>query len=181
MVEVISKNKFLVEQVFFTPEFQFEVSEIFRMLKDQENKIFDLTFYDGGANVMDYVISKVKSGGVFVVKYNSDVAAFFILENPRTFGDIITRADIHTAVRRKFWGRTSREIMNCFKEYLFSHYRIKKVVASVPQCGYGVIKLLKDLGFKHEGTLKEALIFKDKNNNPKYYDELIYSLTMEEI
>ena len=52
--------------------------------------------------------------------------------------------------------------------YLFTNYNIKKVIAQVPQCGYGVIKLLKDIGFKHEGTLKQALLFLDKNNKPKY-------------
>ena len=103
------------------------------------------------------------------------------LENPRMFKDIIIRTDVHTAVRKKYWGKQSREIMNLFKSYLLTNYKIKKLIASVPQCGYGVIKLLKDIGFKHEGTIKQALLFKDKNDIPKFYDELIYSFTNEDL
>lgn len=168
-------------QIEWSPVYNNEITEIYRMLKDQERKIFDLSWYDMDGDIMNYLESMVRDNSVFIIKKDNDICAFFILENPRTFNDIILRVDVHTAVRKKYWGKQSRDIMNTFKEYLFSRYKIKKIIASVPQCGYGVIKLLKDIGFKHEGTLKQALIFKDKNNNPKFYDELIYSLTNEDL
>jgi RimJ/RimL family protein N-acetyltransferase len=37
------------------------------------------------------------------------------------------------------------------------------------------------MGFKHEGTMKDATIYNDKNGKPKFYDALIYSLTREDI
>lgn len=178
---VITDTKYNILQIEWSPIYQKEIEEIYRMLKDQEHKIFDLSWYDMGGDLLNYVEARIREDAVFVVTHGEDICAFFILENPRTFNDIITRVDVHTAVRKKYWGKTSREIMNTFKEYVFNKYKIKKVIAQVPQCGYGVIKLLKDIGFKHEGTLKQALLFLDKNKQPKFYDELIYSLTNEDL
>ena len=52
---------------------------------------------------------------------------------------------------------------------------IKRMEAYVPSNNFGIIKLLKDVGFKIEGTLRNRLIYRDKNNNPKLYNELLYS------
>lgn len=178
---MITTSEYEVVQVFNDLQYKNEIEEIYRMLKDQERRIFDLPFYDCKGNVMDYVLSNVKKGGIFVIKKHNNVCAFFMLEDPKTFGNIITRCKVHIAIRKSYWGKPSREICNVFKDYLTKHYYIKKIIAEVPQCGYGVIKLLKDLGFKHEGTLKDGTMYLDKNNKPKFYDELIYSLTREDI
>lgn len=175
-------NKYLVRQIKWAPEYEKEIETIYNMLKDQQRKIFDLSFYGTGGDVMDYVEDSIKENMAFVVgDFNGEIFAFFILENPRLYKDIITRVDVHTAIRKRYWGKQSREIISAFKDYLMFNFKIKKFVATVPQCGYGVIKLLKDIGFKHEGTLKDSVIFLDKNDNPKFYDELIYSLTNEDI
>lgn len=180
MVETITK-KYIIQQVFWDSGFEKEIQEIYRMLKDQERKIFDLTFYDSGLSIMDYVEKNVRRGGVFIAKYGNDVCAMLLMQNPRTLGDVITRADVHIAVRKTNWGKGSREIVQAFKDYIFSNYYIKKLVASVPQNNYPIIKLLKDVGFTHEGTLKDGVVYNDKNGNPKYYDELIYSLNRKEV
>lgn len=172
---------YTIVQIDFSPTYKKEIEEIYRMLKDQENKIFDLSWYDMGGNLFDYIEAMIKENAVFITMKDDDICAFFILENPRVYKDIITRTEVHTAVRKKYWGKPSRDIMNTFKDYLFSRFKIKKIIAQVPQCGYGVIKLLKDIGFKHEGTLKQSLLFKDKTDTPKFYDELIYSLTNEDL
>lgn len=176
-------SEYMVYQITWEPRYEKEIQEIYRMYKDQQNKIFDLTFYDQYQDVMEYVEDAVKSGGMFVVKNNEDdICAFFTFDsNPDTFGEVITKANIHMAIRRKFWGKTSRDICKEFIEYLNRSYYIKKIIAEVPQCGYGVIKLLKDLNFTHEGTLKQCLLYKDRNNKPKWYDQLIYSLTREDL
>ena len=156
---MILTDKYNIIKVSWSPAYSKEIEEIYRMLRDQEHKIFDLSWYDMGGDLLNYVEARIKEDAVFVITKDDDICAFFILENPRLFQDVITRVDVHTAVRKKYWGKTSREIMNTFRDYLFSNYKIKKVIASVPQCGYGVIKLLKDIGFRHEGTLKQALLF----------------------
>lgn len=170
-----------VIRVKWTPEQQDDIKEIYRMFKDQERKIFDLTTYFNNTSVMDLVQLMCEEDFVFLIKEEGTPCAVFVLDNPRVFGELISRINIHTAIRRPFWGSKAREICHVFKSFLHEHYLIKKIIAEVPQCGYGVIKLLKDMGFKHEGTMKEACIYKDKNGKPKFYDALIYSLIREDI
>lgn len=170
-----------VIQVEWEPNYQDEIKEIYRMFKDQERRIFDLTNYEDGTSVMDLIERTVKEDTVFLVKENNTPCATFVLTSPRMFGNVIARVNIHTAIRKPYWGKKAREICRFFLDYLLSNYPIHKIMAEVPQCGYGVIKLLKDLNFKHEGTLKESCVYKDKNGKPKYYDDLIYSLTRRDI
>lgn len=170
-----------VIRVKWEPNYQDDIKEIYRMFKDQERKIFPLTTFDEGTSVMDMVELMCREDFVFLIKEDNNPCAVFILENPQIFHKIITKVFIHCAIRRAYWGAKGREICRVFRQYLHENYTIKKIVAEVPQCGYGVIKLLKDMGFKHEGTMKEATLYKDKNGNPKFYDELIYSLTREDI
>jgi RimJ/RimL family protein N-acetyltransferase len=170
-----------VIQVKWEPEFQNDIKEIYRMFKDQERKIFDLTTYFNGTDIMDLVEDMCKEDFVFLIKEGDTPCGVFILESPQIFGKLISRVNIHCAIRRPYWGAKAREICKLFRQFLHDNYLIKKIIAEVPQCGYGVIKLLKDMGFKHEGTMKEATIYKDKNGKPKFYDALIYSLTREDI
>ena len=44
-----------VIRVKWSPEFEDEIKEIYRMFKDQERKIFDLTTYFDNTSVMDLV------------------------------------------------------------------------------------------------------------------------------
>ena len=170
-----------VIKVKWTPEQQDDIKEIYRMFKDQERKIFDLTTYFDNTSVMDLVQLMCEEDFVFLIKEEGTPCAVVVLDNPTVFGKLIARVNIHTAIRRPFWGAKAREICKTFIEFLHEHYLIKKLIAEVPQCGYGVIKLLKDMGFKHEGTMKEATLYLDKTGKPKFYDALIYSLTREDI
>lgn len=170
-----------VIQVKWEPNFQEDIKEIYRMFKDQERKIFPLTTYFNGGNVMDLVQDMCEKDFVFLIKENNTPCAVFVLESPQIFHKMIARVNIHCAIRRPFWGTKAREICRLFRQYLHENFLIKKIVAEVPQCGYGVIKLLKDMGFKHEGTMKDATLYNDKNGKPKFYDALIYSLTREDI
>jgi RimJ/RimL family protein N-acetyltransferase len=157
------------------------IKEVYRMLKDQENKIFDRTLQD--VDVMDYVEYHVQKNKIYVIIDNEGiVCAFFMLEHIKPFKDIILTADLHCAVRKHCWGKKSRELGQYMLDYLKDNLPpLKRLVASVPQHNFGVVKLLKDLGFKHEGTLKSNLVFKNKFGEDKYYDELIYSIVREDI
>lgn len=168
-------------KVEWIPEHEEYLSEVYRMLKDQENKIFDLSY--GDVDVMDYVEYHSQKDDIYVIINNDDViCAFFMLENKRSYKDIIIKADLHCAVRKHCWGKRSRELGRYMLDYLKDNLpTLKRLVASVPQHNFGVVKLLKDLGFKHEGTLKSNLVFKNKLGEEKYYDELIYSKVREDI
>lgn len=176
------ENKYNIYTIEWSPEYEKEIEAIYKMFKDQEHRIFDLTAYDNGGTVMDMVQRTIEEDRVFVVASdNGDIMASFILEDAVMFQDIITEVKLHCAIRRQYWGKMSRDICKSFKDILDTHYKIKKLIAEVPQCKYGIIKLLKDIGFVHEGTLKECLLYPDKNNVPKWYDKLIYTSTRRDI
>ena len=70
----------------------------------------------------------------------------------------------------------SQQLTNHIYEFIEENfYPINRLEARVPSNNFGVIKLLKDVGFKIEGTLKNRLIYKDKYGKEKYYNQLIYS------
>lgn len=175
-------DDYQVELIEWSKDFQEEIKEVYTMLKDQENKIFDLSFYDTfKTDIMGYTEDAIRNNMVFVIKKDNDICGFFMFEDPRYYKDIILSVNTHCAVRKKYWGRQSREVCKAMDDYLTNNMRIKRLVASIPQHGYGVIKLLKDIGFKHEGTQKKALIFEDKYGKEKYYDELIYTKIREDL
>ncbi len=162
-------------------EFINEIEIIYKSLKDQERRIFDSTFYEDNTNVLDSMESLINNNHIYILKEDNNIISTFILNHFKIYKGIINTVNIHCAIRRPYWGPKAREACKYFLDYLEDNYKIKKLIAEVPQCGYGVIKLLKDLGFKHEGTLKECMIFKDKNNNDKWYDKLIYSITRKDL
>lgn len=163
-----------VTRVQWTPERESDIKEIYRMFKDQERKIFDLTAIDE-SNVMDIVEYSIMEDTVFIVKSDDIACACFIVENPAMFKGQLIKANLHCVIRKAFWGKESRNICKAFLDFMDKYFSPIKLTAYVPQCGYGIIKLLKDMGFVHEGTLKKARLYLDKNNQPKLYDELIYS------
>lgn len=176
------KAKYNIYPIKWDGLFEPEIQMIYKMFKDQEHRIFTIDTYYNYDNILDVVKDMVENDKVFVVASTTgEVMASFILEDAILFKDIITEVKIHCAIRRPFWGPAARDICKSMREYLKDNYRIKKLIAEVPQCKYGIIKLLKDVGFKHEGTLKTCLLYLDKNNQPKWYDKLIYTLTREDI
>lgn len=162
-------------------EYEKEIQEVYRLFKDQEKKIFDLTWYDAGNNLMDFIEELVKDGGVFVTKdfESNKIAATFVLVDPVIFREVVLYANVHCAVSKAYWGKEARSISANFISHLEDNYKINRLIASVPQCGYGIIKLLKNMGFLHEGTVKRVLPYLDKNSEVKLYDKLIYSLDLQ--
>lgn len=162
-------------------EFLKEIEIIYKSFKDQERKIFDATFYEDNPEVLSSMEDLIKNNHIYIVKDDNDIIGTFVLNNMKLYKGIIVTVNIHCAIRRIYWGDKAREVSKVFLDFLHENYKIKKLIAEVPQCGYGIIKLLKDLGFKHEGTLKECMLFKNKNNQDKWYDKLIYSITRKDI
>lgn len=170
-----------VVQVKWTPDHEKYISEVYRLLRDQETRIFDLSY--GDRDILDYIEYHLQKDMIYVILDNeNNVCAFFMLEDIKPYKEIIIRAELHCAVGKRSWGKKSRELGKAMLDYLNNNLPpLKRLVASVPQQNFGVIKLLKDLGFKHEGTLKQNLVYLDKNNKEKYYDELMYSIVREDI
>ena len=178
---MIETKQYVTIPIFWEKTFEKEISEVYRLFKDQENKIFDLAWHELNPNgLMDFIEAIIKEANVFVVKDGEDIAGAFIIMNPQYYKDMVVSAEAHCAISKRYWGKTARVIMESFKQYLNNNFKINRIIASVPQCGYGIIKLLKNIGFRHEGTIKRVLVYNDKNNEPKLYDKLIYALDMEE-
>ena len=94
----------------------------------------------------------------------------------RIYNNVIVDAEVHPVISKKYWGKNSRKLIEDAYKFLEENWLpINRLTAKVPANNFGVIKLLKDVGFKVEGTLKNRLIFKAKNNKPRHYNELIYS------
>lgn len=166
------------------PEYEKEISEVYRLLKDQEKKIFDLSWYEGlGDNpLMEYVEMMIKDNLVFVI-YDTEaerVAGVFMLSNLKEYKDVVLCAEVHCIICKKYWGKGSRELCEVMKKDLQERTEIKRLIAKIPQNAYSLIKILKSIGFHHEGTIKKVLVFKDKQGNDKLYDEMYYGLDLED-
>lgn len=178
------ENNYSIELLEWSPEYSDEIMEVFRLLKDQEKKIFDLSFYEGLGDepIMAYVESMVSNELVFVVKdlSNGKVAGVFMLEGSRPYKDVVLYSQVHCVICKKYWGKGSKELCNEFLNYLKANTKIKRLIAEVPQNAYSLIKILKSVGFHHEGTIKKVLVYLDKNGNEKLYDEMYYGLDLED-
>lgn len=174
-------NKFEIKILSWNKWNEPYIQEVFRLLKDQENKIFDLS-YGSKDTILDYVQRIIVEGNVFVILEDGKVVASMMLDDLKFYKDRYLSCNLHCVIRKHSWGKKSREICRWFLDYLRDEFvPIKRLVASVPQHNFGIVKLLKDMGFKHEGTLRSNLIFPDKYGNEKYYDELVYSIVREDI
>lgn len=160
------------------------IKEVYRLHKEQSRKIFDLSSnISTDEDIMDYVKNKVEYGVVLLAinKDNGDYAGCIIMDDIRMLDGTITCSEVHLVINKKYWGKGSREIINnCFDFVKENMKPIVRLEAFVPSNNYGIIKLLKDVGFKVEGTLKKRLIFNNKNNIPTYYNELVYSKILGE-
>lgn len=178
--------KYIFERVKFNKENFDLIQEVYRLHMDQRRKLFDLACgISIDEDIMDYVEDKIRNDLTIVAidkDNNNKVCGCFILEDGKAFDKIIVRANLHAIICRAYWGKTSRDITNQFFSYLKSNYPlIKRLEARVPSQAFGVVKILKDVGFKLEGTLKDSLIFLNKNKEYKFYNELVYSKIDKEV
>lgn len=174
-------NKYQTVLVNWGKEWEGLIQEVYRLLKDQEKKIFDLSWYEGNTRgIMGYVEDCVKEQLTYIVidTEANRTAGVFILENPRVYKGEALFANIHCVVSKRYWGKASKEVCTYFKKFLQDNVAIRKLIAYIPQNNYSLIKLLKFIGFRHEGTVKDVVVYLDKNGNEKLYDELIYGLNL---
>ena len=160
------------------------VREVYRLHKEQAKKIFDLSCgISTDEEIMDYIKGQIEYNEVLLAidRNNNEYAGCIILEDICYFDGTIIKANVHLVVNKKYWGKDSRRIINdCFKFVKENFKPIVRLEAFVPSNNYGIIKLLKDVGFKVEGTLRKRLVFNNKNNIPTYYNELVYSKILGE-
>ena len=155
------------------------IKEVYRLHKEQANKLFDITSkISTDEDIMKLIKDRIEYCTVLLV-YDKEArryAGCFTFEGIVVHNDKIIRMEVHPIISKKYWGKQSRDIIEaCYKFIEEYWYPVERIEAFVPAHNFGVIKLLKDVGFTIEGTLKNRLIYKDKNGNEKYYNQLVYS------
>ena len=171
--------KFDFVEVTLEPEDYEKVKEVYRLHKEQANKIFNLASgIDTDEDIMACIKNDIENGVVLLAidTDNNRYAGVITLDNIYMYNDEIVNCGCHIIINKKYWGPNSRKIIFDCYEYLKNNMKpIKRLEAFVPANNFGIIKLLKDVGFKVEGTLKNRLVYKNKNNIPTFYNELVYS------
>jgi len=86
------------------------------------------------------------------------------------------KAEIGYVLGKKYWGKGyAIEAGKLIIDYGFKKLKLKRIWARVAHPNKASLKLLKKLGFKHEGVLRKNMF---KNN--RYYDEVRFGLLKEE-
>lgn len=175
----MEQRKFNFVKVTLEPEDYDKIKEVYRLHKEQFNKLFDLTdWVKSEDDLITLIQDRIKYGEVLLAidTDNGNYAGCISFCDMRIYNDRIIDIVVHPVISKRYWGKLSRKLIeDCYKFVEENWLPINRVTAKVPSQSFGVIKLLKDLGFKIEGTLNNYYIFKDKNGNEKYYNQLIYS------
>lgn len=175
----MEQRKFDFVKVTLEPEDYDKVKEVYRLHKEQFNKLFDLSSYvKTNDDLINLIKDRIEYDEVILVidKDTGRYAGCITFHNIRINDDVIIDMEVHPVISKRYWGKQSRQIIEEAYKFVEDNWLpINRITARVPSHNFGVIKLLKDVGFKIEGTLKNYYIFKDKNGNNKYYNQLIYS------
>ena len=175
------EQKFDFIEVTLEPKDYDKVKEVYRLHKEQSNKVFSLASgIKTDEDIIDCIENDIENNIVLLAvdKENDKYAGVVTFDNISIYNDTIVSCGVHLIVNKNYWGKSSRQIVfDCYKYMKKNMKHINRLECYVPSNNFGIIKLLKDVGFKIEGTLKNRLMFYNKKGEPSYYNELIYSNT----
>ena len=175
----MEQKRYTCIEVTLEPNNYDKIKEVYRLHKEQANRLFDLTSgISSDEDIMELIKNRIEYETVLLI-YDNELERFagcITFANIEVYNDTIINAEVHPVISKRYWGKNSRDIIEYIYEFIEENfYPINRLEARVPSNNFGVIKLLKDVGFKIEGTLKNRLIYKDKYGKEKYYNQLIYS------
>jgi len=172
-------RKYDLIEVTLEPENYDKIKEVYRLHKEQANKLFDLSCkISTNEDIMDLIKNRIENQYVFLIvdTTNNKYAGCITFENMKIYNNTIVNVEVHPVISKRYWGKSSRDIIEDAYKFVEENWLpINRITARVPSNNLGIIKLLKDVGFKIEGTCTNMYIYKDKNGNDKYYNQLIYS------
>lgn len=173
------QRKFDFVKVTLEPDDYEKIKEVYRLHKEQKYKLFDLSSWvKTDDDLINMIKDRIEYDEVLLAidTENGRYAGCITFHDMRILDDVIIDAEVHPVISKRYWGKLSRQLIEDAYKFVEDNWLpINRLTARVPAHNFGVIKLLKDLGFKIEGTLKDYYVFKDKNGNNKYYNQLIYS------
>ena len=174
-------RKYDFVEVTLEPEDYDKVKEVYRLHKEQANKVFDLASgINSDEDIMDVIQYDIENNVVLLAidTTSNHYAGVVTFDNTKIYNDEIASTGVHLIVSKRYWGKESRKIIfDCYRWLKDNMKPIRRLEAFVPSNNFGIIKLLKDTGFKIEGTLKNRVIYYNKNGMPTYYNQLVYSNT----
>ena len=173
------EQKYDFVEVTLEPNHYELVKEIYRLHKEQANKLFSLSSgISTDEDIMELVRDSIRDNIVMLAvdTTNGKYAGMVGFDNVVVLGDEVVNMRCHIVISKRYWGPESRKIIFDYYDYMDKNMKpVKRLEAFVPSNNFGIIKLLKDVGFKIEGTLKNRLVYKNKDGIPTYYNELVYS------
>lgn len=175
----MEQRKFDFIKVTLEPEDYDKIKEVYRLHKEQHNKLFDLSCWvKSDDDLINMIKDRIEYDEVLLAidTETNRYAGCITFHDVRVYNDTIIDAEVHPVISKKYWGKDSRRLIEDAYKFVEENWLpINRLTARVPSNAFGVIKLLKDVGFKIEGTLNKYYVFKDKNGLDKYYNQLIYS------
>ena len=172
-------RKYDFVQVTLEPEDYEKVKEVYRLHKEQKRLLFSLS---SGISTDEEIMACLKDAieneiVLLAIDMNTGkYAAMIGLDNIKMYNGEILSMGCHLVVSKRYWGPESRKIIYDWYKYIEENMKpVRRLEAFVPSNAYGIIKLLKDVGFKIEGTLRNRLVYPNKDNVPTMYNELVYS------
>ena len=172
-------RKYDFVEVTLEPDDYEKVKEVYRLHKEQASKIFSLSSgITSDEDIMEVIKNDIENNIIILAidtitgKYSGAIT----FDNIQIYNGEIINMGVHIVVGKRYWGPESRKIIFDAYEYVKETMKpIRRLEAFVPSNNFGIIKLLKDVGFKIEGTLKNRVIYKNKNDIPTPYNILVYS------
>lgn len=175
----MEQRKFDFVKVTLEPDDYDKVKEVYRLHKEQFNKLFDLSSWvKSDDDLINMIKDRIEYDEVLLAidTTTGRYAGCITFHDIRVCNNTIVDAEVHPVVSKRYWGQSSRDLIEDAYKFVETNWLpINRLTARVPSHNFGVIKLLKDVGFKVEGTLKDYYVFEDKNGENKYYNQLIYS------
>lgn len=172
-------RKYDFVQVTLEPEDYEKVKEVYRLHKEQKRILFSLSSgISSDEEIMECIKDAIENAIVLLAidTTTGKYAAMIGCEDIRIYNDEILSMKCHIVVNKRYWGPESRNIIFDWYKFIEETMKpVKRLEAFVPSNAYGIIKLLKDVGFKIEGTLRNKLVYQNKDNVPTLYNELVYS------
>ena len=139
------------------------------------NKYKNLIFDDYSEFNIIHDIRELKPH-FYIVLYEKEPMGVIYLSNWVGNSNKYHKCDIHAFADKKFFGKQIREVGKLFINDVFKKFSLYRMQSQVTSNNLLTCKLLKDLGFKEEGILRNASLIKGK-----LYNDILFGITKEEL
>lgn len=150
-----------------------------------DNREFIVSYFSGGITKKDFGswkyeneledvkkgLEEAKLGRAFTFLAFNEEGEYIGKFKLHSIGEKNKLAHVSISVKEKFWGHGyGTQIVKFLEKLAFSKFKLNRLEYGVYSNNPRSQKLVEKLGFKYEGTLREA-----KKIGSKYFDRLIYS------